>query len=567
MNVLVIIPARGGSKGIPRKNLRSMNGKPLIAYAIETGLKSAFKPDVYVSSDDEEILMVARKVGASVHRRNAELANDKATLDPVILDACETIEKETGKRYDVIATMQPTSPLLKVESLDTALAKFVESPELETVMSARKEAHLSWRMENEKFVPNYKARVNRQYLDPTYYETGAFIICRREVMEKKASRIGEKVDLQVLSETETTDIDTYSDWNLCEYLLRRKTILFVTVGYNEIGMGHVYRSLLLANNILNHRLVFLTLAGSDLAYDKIKENNYEVYKMEHRDVIDDIAMINPDIVINDILDTGASYIQTLREKGICVINFEDLGPGAKKANLVINELYPENENLPNHFFGHRYFCSRDEFLLSDYKRVNKDVKRVLITMGGTDPSDLTLKVLSAVYGYCLKKKIAIDVVMGLGYQKEGELANYPGIGIHRNIGTMSDFMLNADLIFTSAGRTVYEAACIGTPTIVMGQNKREMTHLFASAENGFINLGLGSEVPPARLSETFDKFVTDYEARLEASRLMKSKEIRRGRNRVIRLIQQAIDDHTPLKKLNSNAPLQTADVLTAKGAL
>ena len=84
MNVLVIIPARGGSKGIPRKNVRLLNGQPLISYAIRNALNSKYVTDVFVSTDDEEIENVAMKYGSGIVKRNPELGNDQVTLDPVI---------------------------------------------------------------------------------------------------------------------------------------------------------------------------------------------------------------------------------------------------------------------------------------------------------------------------------------------------------------------------------------------------------------------------------------------------------------------------------------------------
>ena len=125
MNVLVIIPARGGSKGIPRKNVRLLNGQPLISYAIRNALNSKYVTDVFVSTDDEEIENVAMKYGSGIVKRNPELGNDQVTLDPVIYDATNRIEAEQNKHYDIVITMQPTSPLLKWETLDAAIEYFL----------------------------------------------------------------------------------------------------------------------------------------------------------------------------------------------------------------------------------------------------------------------------------------------------------------------------------------------------------------------------------------------------------------------------------------------------------
>src|SRR3989339_345120 len=265
-------------------------------------LDSKSKPDVYVSSDDDEILHISGKYGANIYKRNANIANDTTTLDPVIFDAYRNISKQNDKSYDVIVTLQPTSPLLKTSSLDKAIGSMISDLTIDTIISAKDDTHLTWKKEGNKFVPNYEKRVNRQYLSPIFKETGGFLITRSSIISKN-NRLGENVDLFLLSKDETIDIDTYEEFNICEYYLKHKTILFVVSGYNEIGFGHIYRSLLIANNIMDHRIIFLTDKRSQQGYEKIKESHYEVYIQQYLDIIEDIKAFNPDIVINDLLDT------------------------------------------------------------------------------------------------------------------------------------------------------------------------------------------------------------------------------------------------------------------------
>ncbi len=541
LDILIVIPARGGSKGIPRKNLRLLNHRPLIAYVIETALKSKFLPEVYVTSDDEEILALAAKLGSRPHRREQTLADDACTLDPVIYDVFDEVKNERGRSFDLIVTLQPTSPLLKTASLDRAITRMLDTSSIDTLISACEDTHLSWRKEDECFVPNYEKRLNRQDLPPVFRETGAFLITRASVISPQ-SRIGEKVDLFLLTGGEEIDIDTYEDWNHCEFILNRKTVLFVVAGYDEIGLGHVFRSLLLAGGILNHRVLFLVDHRSRLAFEKIFQHNYEVHMQQSEEILDDIDALGPDVVINDILDTSESYMTALKKKGITTINFEDLGDGAQQADLVVNALYPEKAVLRNHYFGHAYFCARDEFIYSATKEVNPDVSRVLVSYGGVDLHNLTRKTLVAIYDYCRQQGITISVVLGMGYRQQDSLSEYPEAEIRQNISDISEEMLKADIAFTSAGRTVYELACIGTPTIVAAQNSRETTHLFASAENGFINLGLGQEVSAREILLVFRGLVENVKKRHLMNEIMLSKELRFGRERVLRLIRKTIED-------------------------
>ena len=539
--MLVVIPARGGSKGIPRKNLRLLNGKPLIYYAIQTALSSKYNLDVYVSSEDDEIINTALMFGAKVHKRDSRIADDKTTLDPVIFDCYEYAKKIEKKDYAYIITMQPTSPLLKTSTLDKAIEKAMADRSIETVIAAKDDTHLSWRKENGVYIPNYDKRVNRQYLTPVFTETGAFFITKKDIITPN-NRIGKHVELEILSHGEEIDIDTYEDWNLCEYHLKRKHIVFVVTGNEEVGLGHVYNTLLLANDILNHEITFLVDKKSKLAFDKIASKNYPVYIQENENIVDDIRKINPDLVINDRLDTDEKYMLELKSYDIKTINFEDLGSGAKLANMVINAIYPEKQILKNHYFGHDYFILRDEFVYSDQKIVRKEVKKVLITFGGVDPNNYTKKVVETIYDYCDSKGIEIVVIAGFGYNKYETLKDFNNIEIKKNVSNISKYMLEADLIFTSAGRTTYEIASIATPAIVMAQNERELTHFFASSEFGFLNLGLGYKLSNQELYESFITLVESYENRKYMSELMKQVDLKSGRKKVRQLIQNLIEE-------------------------
>ncbi len=539
MNILAVIPARGGSKGIPRKNLRLLNEKPLIYYSIRNGLNSKYITDVYVSSEDDEILMLSKKFGAKIHKRDISIADDKTTLDPVIFNVYQYAKQKENKEYDLIITMQPTSPLLKIISIDKAIEKMINDRKIETIISAKNDTHLSWKFEDEKYLPNYKKRVNRQYLTPTFTETGGFLITRKEIVSKN-NRIGKTVDLFILKNGEEIDIDIYEDWNLCEYYLKRKHILFVVKGNDIVGLGHIYNTLLLANDILNHRITFLVTKDSKLAYEKIGLKNYPVFIQENDDIIEDIKQFSPDIVINDILDTDEDYIKDLKSLNLKVINFEDLGDGAKQADLVINAIYPEKEILKNHYFGHKYFLLRDEFLYSNMKQIKKKVDSILVTFGGVDPNNYTKKVLDSIYEYCIQQNITINIVAGFGYNKYETLKEYKNIKVYKNISNISDFILQADLIFTSAGRTIYEIASIGTPAIVLVQNKRELTHFFASSEYGFLNLGLGYNLKNNKILEEFINLIKDYETRKFMNKLMLDTDLKNGRKRVIKLVNKIV---------------------------
>lgn len=540
--ILIVIPARGGSVGIPRKNLRNLNGLPLIAYSIRNALKSKYKPDVYVSSDDEEILYISQKIGAQIYKRDVKIADGQTTLDPVIYDAYKNISAENQKKYKLIITLQPTSPLLKTESLDNAIKQIMQDEKIETIISAKDTTHLSWKKENDKYIPNYKERVNRQFLPPIYTETGGFLITRDSVISEN-SRIGKNVSLFILKNPEEMiDIDTYEDFYLANYYLQHKKILFVVSGYDEIGFGHIYRTQLLANNIVNHEVQFLVTKDSQQGYEKLKQTKFKVFMQNNQNIIDDIKEIRPDVVINDILNTDTEYMLALKDLNIKIINFEDLGPGSSYADAVINALYSSSSSSENMYFGCKYFCARDEFVLSKSKNILPSINEILITFGGTDPNNYTQKVLDSIYNYCNENNIKINVILGLGYTQATTLDKFEKAIIHKDVKNISYFMEKADLIFTSCGRTVYEIACIGTPAIVMAQNERELMHKFACKENGFLNLGLGINISKEQILDSFITLVKNFESRMKMNKAMLSNDLKNGTKRVINLIIDKIKE-------------------------
>ena len=141
--ILVVIPARGGSKGIPRKNIRLLNNSPLISYAIGTARSSQYVDDVVLTTDDSEIALIAEKFGASVVRRSHDLADDTVPLEPVIYNAMIQKEKLAFDEYDIVITLQPTSPLIKSSTLDRAIEKF-EDFSVDSVISVVDDRHLNW---------------------------------------------------------------------------------------------------------------------------------------------------------------------------------------------------------------------------------------------------------------------------------------------------------------------------------------------------------------------------------------------------------------------------------------
>lgn len=546
MKTLIVIPARGGSKRIPRKNVRIMCGKPLIVYSIENAKalrdELGLDVDVAVSTDDEELGSIVKKHGVEVIARPKELATDKVTLDPVIFHAVQYMEDAKLCKYDIVITMQATSPTLKKETVAAAISYFAKS-EWDTVISATNKPHLSWGVKDGKIVKNYEKRLNSQELPANYLETGGFLITRRECVSE-TGRIGEKVNIFEISEDEAVDIDTYSDWVLCENILKRKKIVFRTVGKRKVGMGHVYRCLTLAYKLTGHDLIFVADKESDIGIERIKESNFPVVAVADESEFEAfLAKEKPDILINDILDTTDAYMTMVTKYAKRVINFEDVGSGAKYADAVINALYEKGEKLHNEYYGSKYFCIRDEFLEESPKEFSEDVENVMVIFGGADPSDLT----GRLYDICKllhekHPKINFHFLLGFAYPNADKIVTdeNSNIYVHTDVKRVSSYMSKMDLAITSQGRTVYELASMGVPSIVLAQNEREAEHVFAGIQNGFINLGIGSQTDAVTIISTIKWLITTPNVRREMQRLQLTKDFSKGHERVIRLI---LDDN------------------------
>ncbi len=541
--VIAIIPARGGSKGISRKNIRLLAGYPLIYYSIQAALKSKYVTTVVVSTEDKEIAEISKLYGAEIVERPDKLAGDSIPLDPVIYHSLNYTELMKKTRYDIVLTIQATSPLLKSETIDLAIEKYLEEKS-NTLIAVKADHHLYWTKKNGIFKPLYKERQNRQYLEPIYKETGALLITNRDIISEY-NRIGSELSLFEVPIEESIDIDTYQDFIIAENLLTKKLIVFRVDGDSNIGLGHIYRAITLANQmIFNNNIVFLMDSSKKIGIEKVSAYNFKIVTFNCVDeLFDKIEQIDPDIVINDILDTDVQYITHLKSMGYFVVNFEDLGEGSEYADIVINSLYENSCPAPNHYFGHNYVCLRDEFYLVPFKTIKESVNTILITFGGTDPNNLTLRALKALRSLSFKN-IKVVVILGLGYLPKNELYAFVEtlrkegfqIDVKENVIMMAHEIYNADLVITSNGRTIYEITSIGTPFISISQNERESMHLFVHFLKGIMYLGMAYLISENDISSALKRLISNYELRKKVHENLIRVELKSGTDRVLRLI-------------------------------
>lgn len=220
-----IIPARGGSKGVPRKNLRELQGKPLIVWTIEQVLATdGLVP--YVSTEDAEIAQVSAAAGAHVIERPMDLAQDTSASEPVIEHAIERITAERG-RPEQVMFLQATSPLRLAGTLGRCLREFAES-DADALVGVVPAEIFMWRNAThvEALYP-YDARPRRQDITPEqmlYRETGSLYLTKTAIYEQLHNRLGGTISLFVMDALEGIDIDAEEDFVHAEELLRRAAL-------------------------------------------------------------------------------------------------------------------------------------------------------------------------------------------------------------------------------------------------------------------------------------------------------------------------------------------------------
>ena len=224
--ILAIVPARGGSKRLPGKNLLPLGGKPLIAWTIAAARESASFVDVLVSTDDEEIASVSRSHGALVPwLRPAELATDTARSIDVVLHALDWYEKERGE-LDGVMLLQPTSPFRSVDTIREAVHRFLEDKAGAPVVSvSTAETHPAWTfsLEGSRLQPFCgwdQLKLRSQDLPPAYTLNGAIYVSSPARLRGSESFFAEDMHALVMTDrAELLDIDTQEDWAQAEQLL------------------------------------------------------------------------------------------------------------------------------------------------------------------------------------------------------------------------------------------------------------------------------------------------------------------------------------------------------------
>jgi N-acylneuraminate cytidylyltransferase len=222
-NYLFVIPARGGSKGVPDKNIRNLGGKPLIAWSIEQAMAVTTTSNVLVSTDSEVIAEVSKRHGAKVpFLRPQELAGDTTPTEPVLLHALDWYTQHRG-HVDAVILLQPTSPYRKDGTLAAAIAQY-ERERADSLLSVTENHHFFWRdLKDPKPLYDYQNRPRRQDISDDqrwYRENGSIYITNVNILRRNKNRLGGMISMYVMTEEESWEIDSFSDFSIVSSLMK-----------------------------------------------------------------------------------------------------------------------------------------------------------------------------------------------------------------------------------------------------------------------------------------------------------------------------------------------------------
>lgn len=526
--LLAIVPARGGSKNVPNKNLRSLGGRPLIAHTVEGVRTSRVADRLVVSSDSDAVLRWAELQRVEAHPRPAQLATDETTISEVAAHVADELDWNGD-----VGVFQPTSPFRRAESIVAAVERF-RAAGVDSLASCVREPHIYWLDRDgslEHAAPLFQERVNRQYGEHRVLkETGSIQLVRGEVLRAGRQIVGERHLLFETSLDEALDIDTTEDLVVARRRFEQGTVVFRLRANARVGAGHIYHCLELADELADQRLRFLLRDCDPFVEALVTEHGYPF--LTETDLpadLESLAGPGRNLVLNDVLDTTEREVLAERAAGFSVVNIEDLGPGARLADWVVNALYPIENGNGNGVVaagGAAYATLRSEFHDLPEKEIRPRAERVLITFGGTDPHRLAARCAKLLNG---RIDAELKVIIGPGASDEG----FPDdIEVRRHVRSMAAEMMAADLVLTSAGRTVYEVAAAGTPVAVLAQSARDATHAHLSFSSGVIFLGVGPLVDDEHVVGVVRRLLEDYELRVELSERLRASVDARGAARI-----------------------------------
>ena len=538
---LILIMARKGSDDvISRQNLRLVNNKPLLYYIISTALKFK-KADVLISTDSEEIRELTLLYGAKYIERPKSLTKNSTSVKEICLDALQKLDQQ-NTHYEKCLVLHPKIPLITINTILKFFKNVGKNKPTIFGVSDIINSKLGYEIENSKqflkLNPSKKplAMLNR-------------IVCfdTKKFIKNNGTFISPFYGLK-LSSDETHSLVSYHDFGTFEQILNRKKILVRIDSTVKIGMGHVFNMLTILNHFRNDEILILMHKNKNLGHRQFIENLFNVsfFKSE-KELQKILTRFNPDIIFNDILNTTESYMKKLQKFTPMIVNFEDTGEGRKLAKLVFNPIFEKQKSLTNEFYGAKYACVRDEFRIWKNETLSENVKKVLVTFGGTDPSNITEKTISIIQKNNIKN-IEFTILLGFGYMhkkmikeriKKLQKEDFK-INLVDGSNFIAKYARDIDFAIVSNGRTVFELAAMNIPLLAVAVNSREQNHNFIKEQNVGMKINYNNSTYIKLLKNSLDKML-NYNNRKQYKKNLRKIDLLNGINAVVQKINQEYD--------------------------
>jgi len=534
--VWAVVPARGGSIGIPRKNLISCAGKPLIQHVIETAKQVLCSGRIVVITDSSEIAEFARLHLVQVISEDTP-SGPHETLDQKIYRNVGRLHALGAVNSDVVLTLQPTSPLTSAPSIRSAIRQIEAGKR--SVITVANDPHLRWGMDSEDGVPipRFEERKNRQLLPLDYRETGGIIGVRLGDLASSGTRILDPIGLVVVEEREAIDIDSFGQLYEAQHWLTRGKVLFRVEANQSLGMGHLYRCLAVAYELSRHEVLFLASDASPLVEQIVRQTPFKMVSFPSEDsMAKTIKSFCPDLIFVDVLDTDVVTISEIRAScpSAKIVTFENEGGGAHLCDLGVYDLTKPPSNAPPRVIaGPESAILGPPFeLFRSLASTNERPQHLLLTFGGTDPAGLTGKTLKALNE--IRFTGQVTVVLGLGSSAPDVENPSFDIEIHRNVTNMALLMSRHRLAISSMGRTVFELAAAGVPTLAFSQNTKEEGHVHVGKVTGSVLGGSGYNMSPSAMSKVIESFMLDDSGNQKRMSETAAYRAKRSNSRVVR---------------------------------
>jgi len=461
--ILVVVPARGGSVGVPRKNRRLVDGVPLAVRAalaaVEGGAIAGVPVRVVVSTDDPVIAEQARAEHLKVVARPDHLTGPDVTVADVVVATAWDL------RHDgPVAAVQPTAVTLPGEVIGDTFARFVDGGHAvaSTVVA---EHGQRWLCEDGADPVLVGAFVNRQFDRPTLWrETGGLRIARSALHLEAHGWVDPAGDhlMVELDPEHAVDVDTPADFAAARAQAERLTVLFVVTAGEQVGSGHVRRALTIADELGHHHLEW-AWAGDEVpgwAYSEVEASGLFDGTTTWPCRVPDGA-----VVVFDKLDTTVADHAAVADAGGAAVCLEDLGAGLSLAAFTVNELYPVGS-----FTGPGWAVLRPEFAGRLHPPPGQ--RRVLVMFGVTDPAGMNVRAANVA---ALTVRAQVTVLASGRPRPDGLAAGVRWL----SDGMAATEMRAADVVVTSCGRTVNEASALGRTVVAVAANHRELDHVHA----------------------------------------------------------------------------------------